>query len=398
MYSDGFNKRFPSGLPASLLTAAKKFEDLASSSNVINVTLLSNFGKDVELSLFHSKDIYKGVVVETSGEYILSEKDSFWFHPQLFKKRSLFHAETSKSDVKYNDVKEGDGLKRISKFNSCVGRFSTHSFDEIGGTLKENYLIIDTCNDNTANAQVKHWMVSGIKIKNIYNEMHTVKIDGKTLDGHSLAQTESLVPPDSKLLMSQTYNVILRSATSFLFYNHALKPENGEALVQISPLMGYVKFTGLTSPHFASDLMTADEYLNIKEFTEEQMNRAYVAASWSGKQIVNTFALRKPFDNYLKIIGDSSIKYRMESASFSSSPIVEKLSPAAVLLLTPEATNIPEEKAEKLHKHILQNVIKMPASQEILQKLLRDHWKTLLSSKYVSGDNLCLPRELVNIL
>jgi len=88
----------------------------------------------------------------------------------------------------------------------------------------------------------------------------------------------------------------------------------------------------------------------------------------------------------------------MESASFSSSPIVEKLSPAAVLLLTPEATNIPEEKAVKLHKHILQNVIKMPASQEILQKLLRDHWKTLLSSKYVSGDNLCLPRELVNIL
>ena len=81
MYSDGFNKRFPSGLPASLLTAAKKFEDLASSSNVINVTLLSNFGKDVELSLFHSKDIYKGVVVETSGEYILSEKDSFLVSP-----------------------------------------------------------------------------------------------------------------------------------------------------------------------------------------------------------------------------------------------------------------------------------------------------------------------------
>ncbi len=45
----------------------------------------------------------------------------------------------------------------------------------------------------------------------------------------------------------------------------------------------------------------------------------------------------------------------MEKASFSSSPVVDKLDPKAVLALTPEATAIPEVKAAKLHKHILNN-------------------------------------------
>ena len=88
MISDSLRKRFPNGLPDDLKADAQKFEKLSKKSGVVKVTLLSNFGRDVELSLSQGVDIYRGVIVETTGDYVLSEDDKSWFHPQLFKTRT----------------------------------------------------------------------------------------------------------------------------------------------------------------------------------------------------------------------------------------------------------------------------------------------------------------------
>lgn len=395
MISDSLKQRFPEGIPESLKDEMNIFEELSKQKHVVKVELLSNFGKDVEMSLTNNTDIYKGLIVETTSEYIPTEKDMSWFHPQLFKTRNLY---TSKNAVRMNKIKEGDGAKQISKFNSSAGLYSTHSFDEIGSLQRKDYVIVDTLANSVSQTQVHHWLTSGMKMKDIYTEMTIQKIDGKTLEMHAKDQVESIAGDASTLKSSYAYNRLYKAAGTYLFYNHAVRPQSGKALVHISPLLGYA-LVDATDKYFESDVMSSDNYLDINSFTDEQRKRAYVKASWAGKNIVNSFALRKPIDNYKSILGlDTATTYRMEEATFSSCPIIEKLSPKVVLQLTPEATAIPEEKAVKLHKHILNNVVKMPATEETLNAILKDNWKSLLSSKYTDGESLFLPRAIVQSL
>jgi len=390
MMSASLSKRYPQGLPDNLKAYAEKFEQLSKHPNIVQITLLSNFGKDVELSLFHGTDIFRGVVVETNAEYVIEERDRSWFHPQLFKTRTLY------SNTEFNNVKEGDGLSRISKFNSSAGQYTTQAFDEIGGLKNTEYVIVDTAVDSLASTQLNHWLGSGMKMREIYTEMAIQKIDGKTLENHTKELVNSI--GGSNVVASYTYNRLYKASGSYLFYNHAIKPVDNKALVQISPLLGYA-MVSTDGNQVESDVMSASEYLDVSSFTEQQRERAYVMASWGGKNIVNSFALRKPVSNYRTILNmDSATTYRMEKASFSSCPVVDKLSPKTVLALTPEATNIPQVKALKLHKHILNNVVKMPATPETLNAVLKDNWKSLLSSKYTDGESLFLPRSIVESL
>ena len=58
---------------------------------------------------------------------------------------------------------------------------------------------------------------------------------------------------------------------------------------------------------------------------------------------------------------------------------------------------IPEEK--DVHSHIKKNIIKLPATKELLHRLVDKHWKTVFSKKFIStGDNLALPRDLLKEL
>ena len=390
MISDSLRKRFPNGLPDDLKADAQKFEKLSKKSGVVKVTLLSNFGRDVELSLSQGVDIYRGVIVETTGDYVLSEDDKSWFHPQLFKTRTLY------ASSEFSNVKEGEGPSRIAKFNSSAGLYAIQAFDEIGGLSKTEYVIVDTAVDSLANTQLNHWLSSGMKMKDTYTEMAIQRIDGKTLENHTKELVSSI--GKGEIVASFNYNRLYKSAGSYLFYNHALKPVDSQALVQISPLLGYA-MVSTKANHIESDVLTASDYLDVSSFTDEQRMRAYVMASWGGKNIVNSFALRKPISNYRNVLNlDSAPTYRMERASFSSCPVVDKLDPKAVLALTPEATAIPEVKAAKLHKHILNNVVKMPATPKILQDVLKNNWKSLLSSKYTDGESLFLPRSIVENL
>ena len=173
---------------------------------------------------------------------------------------------------------------------------------------------------------------------------------------------------------------------------------NEKCLVHISPMMGYVSIKG-RGKEFESDLMSTNQYLNISDFTEEQRRRAYINCKWDGKNVVNTFTLRKPVEHYKQWLGEEkTVSYRMENGYFSNTPhIVEKLAPKLVLFLTPESTLIPEEK--EVYSHVKKNILKLPATEELLSKMIKHHWKKVFSKKYISsGDNLALPRELLKEL
>ena len=389
MNTDKLLKRYPNGLPEKIEQDLQPFKDLLKHKSVLSVKCLANFGKDLEQSLSRGYDIFKGVVIELSGDFELDEsRDRFWFHPQLLKTRTLY--KTNKADIKSRLKKEF----AISDFSSSSGYYTTHYFDEIGGYKEENFAIIDTSNDKVASGSLNHWLTSKLKISDVYNEMNSVKIDGKTMQQHATAEINKIASNMGNLekLSSVKYNVLYRSNDSYFFYNHALKPVGKKALVHVSPLMGY-NLVDTDEIALASDLMASNEYLDISKFKEEQRRRAYVSCSWKGKNIINTFCLRKPIDNYKEYLGSGSVTYRMESGYFSNSNISDKLDPKIVLFLTPEATMIPEE--VDVHSHVMRNIIKLPATDEILQKIVKSHWRQLFSKKYISGENLALPRDLV---
>ncbi len=389
-------QRYSNGIPEKLKQHLDKFQNLIDSKGVVRVKILSNFGLDLEQSLTKGYSIYKGFVIELDREYSLNQHDKFWLHPQLMKTRNLY--KTANNGAK---EKIANTIFDISPYSSSVALYTTHSFDEIGGYKEQDYVIIDTSKDEVSESALDHWFNGNSALKDVYNEMHTLNFDGKTIRSHTDEYIQTVADEIGGLekVSSDTYNLFYKSNTSFLFYNHALKSKEGEkSLIHISPLMGYVHIKG-RGKEFESDLMSTDDYLNINDFNEEQRKRAYVSCKWEGKNIVNTFTLRKPVEHYKKWLGEEkTVSYRMENGYFSNTPhMVEKLQPNIVLFLTPEATLIPEGK--ETYSHIKKNILKLPATEELLGKLVKNHWKQVFSKKFLtSGENLALPRDLLKEL
>lgn len=390
------NQRYPNGIPEKLKEHLAKFENLINNKGVVRVKILSNFGQDLEQSYTKGYPIYKGFVIELNREYALSEHDKFWLHPQLMKTRNLY--KSTGADVKGKVAKTNFD---ISAYASSVALYCTHSFDEIGGYEEENFVIVDTSKDDISETALDHWFNEKSLLKDVYNEMHVLKFDGQTIKEHTDEYINNIVNEigDLEKVSSSQYNVFYKSNNSFLFYNHALKSEQNEkCLVHISPMMGYVSIKG-RGKEFESDLMSTNQYLDIGNFTEEQRRRAYINCKWDGKNVVNTFTLRKPVEHYKQWLGEEkTVSYRMENGYFSNTPhIVEKLAPKLVLFLTPESTLIPEEK--DVYSHVKKNILKLPATEELLSKMIKNHWKKVFSKKYISsGNNLALPRELLKEL
>ena len=146
--------------------------------------------------------------------------------------------------------------------------------------------------------------------------------------------------------------------------------------------------------HVESDLLSSSSYIDINKLNSEQRSRAFESCKWEGKNIVNTYTMRKPLDNYKNVLEAHNVTmYRLENGYFSANPVHSKLPADIVLYLTPEKDLIPQ--AASCHQHIRDGSIDMPASVENIAKLMKNHWRELISKKYVSGDTLVLPREMV---
>jgi hypothetical protein len=367
MNKEELQKRYPNGIPDDLQEGVSYFETLSQKSGVRSVRLMSNFGKDMEQSLLNNTNVYKGLIVQVASNYELSETDRAWFHPELSKARSLY-----------------DGKRKLSKdielgeTNSLVGTYSTYSVDEVGGQKINNYTIVDTAVAALPESTVNHWIVTRARLKDAYVDYKTNKNEGKTLQqaGQSLRDETGGTPT-----LTNEYISLYKGANSYHFYNHVIK-SNGEALVLQSALIGYSRQSA--SGDIASDALKG--FMKINELSDAHRNRIYKDCSWSSSSLINTQVMR---------MGDTvkGESYRMVKAVFSPNNITGLLDAATTLQLTPTRANIP--KGVACDEYTERDIIPFALKEETIHKVMKNHWRTLISSKFIRGDKFLLPRSIV---
>jgi len=359
------NERYPNGIPFDLEKGVSLFRALSEKSGVLSVRLMSNFGRDLERSLDKKTEVYKGVIVQVSPRYNLDDSDRLWFHPELTKARSVYKG-------KYTN-----GMTdTIGKYNSNVGTYSTYDVDELGGQQLTYFTIVDTASE-LASTTTDHWIATRSDIKSVYSDYKTNKHEGKTLQQASQATRDDL---GGKSDLTSEYVSLFKGATSYHFYNHAIKSE-GEALVLQSSLMGYSKVS--QKGDLASDAMS--DFMDVNELSAAHRNRVYKDCKWGGFSLINTYIMRK----------GESVKgepYRMVNGIFSPNEITG-LDAATTLKLTPTRKNIPA--SVECDEYAKRDIIQFAADEETMLKVLNDHWRQMVSSKYLKGDVLLLPRSIV---
>ena len=379
--TDALLEVYPEGISEELESHVADMQELADKRGIVSVTLLSNFGQDMEMSMKHDTNIFRGLIVQTTPQYTLTEYDRLWMHPELCKGRTMYNGGKKSESETIN----------IDKFNSSVGVYSTHSIDEIGGYKQETYTIVDSGMEEESDVLTSNWMLGNTTMKKAYEEAVGAKLVNLAQEKRDNVAKQYGA---SEKLLTSNYNMLYSDGRSLYFYNHAIKPDTkGRALLHISPLIGCAEIYS-DQKHIESDLLSSNDYIDINHLTDEQRSRAYESCKWEGKNIVNTFTMRRPVENYKEVLeSHNATMYRLENGFFSANPVHSKLPADIVLFLTPEKSLIPQ--AADCHQHIRDGSIDMPASVENISKLMENHWRELISKRYVSGDNLILPRSMV---
>ncbi len=378
LLTESLSEVYPNGIPETLQPHIERMKTFSEKTGVLSVTLLSNFGKDVEMSYKHDTDVYRGLIVQLASTYNLSSSDKLWLHPELCKGRSMYKG--GKQAV----------VKDLDQFNSSVGVYSTHSIDEIGGYKEETYTIVDVGMEKQSEVILESWLLSGSNMQSAYHELIASKLVKQSQEKRdSIARTYGA----HKRVMSSNYNMLYSDGKTYYYYNHGIKPIQGKALVNISPLIGCAMVV-VDDKHIESDLMSCNQYINIHSLSEEQRARAFESCKWEGKNIVNTYTMRKPIEHYkTKLEAHNVTMYRLENGYFSANPVHSKLPADIVLYLTPQKEFIPQ--SANCHQHIRDGSIDLPASHENISKIMKHHWKDLNSKKYLNGNSLNLARDMV---
>lgn len=367
MNKEALQKRYPNGIPEDLQEGVSYFETLSQKSGVRSVRLMSNFSKDLEHSLIHKTNVYKGIIVQVASNYELSESDRAWFHPELSKARSLYEGK--------HELPNGGELGEI---NSLAGTYSTYTVDEVGGQTVNYYTVVDSAAPALPQTTVNHWIVTRSSMKDVYSDYKTNKNDGETLQqaGQSLRDKIGGTPT-----LTNEYISLFKGANSYHFYNHAIKT-NGEALVLQSALIGYARQNA--SGDIASDSLKG--FMNVNELSDAHRSRVYNDCSWASDSLIHTHVMR---------MGDTvkGEPYRMVKAVFSANKVMGLLDASTTLQLTPTRANIPE--GVSCDEYTERDIIPFALKEETVHKVMKDHWRSLISSKFIRGDKLLLPRAMV---
>lgn len=373
MDTNEVKKLYADKLPSGLQNYINDLKSLG-----LKITLQANFSKDVEQSLNHGTNIYKGMQVVIPPNYKLSSKDKKWFHPDLFRSRSL------------QKIGEQNKLQ-LENFSSVVGTYYRNTVSDLGDVQQEKFGIVDIgIQDHVTD--LWNSFFEGKTISEAYTKLMFTKIDGSTLSNLSMEKAKSYI--NSDVLRSYKYNMLYKGNGSYHFYNHVMKPIQGKALVHISPLIGFYEID--TSSPVSSDLLSQQDYININALKKDQRQRVFSACNWEGNNVVNTFTMRKPIEGYRKFI-QNNVVYRNLNSNFSATNLSDKLPLDVILFLTPEAHNIPDEKVNQFHSDVKNNLIRMKATKETLEKLI-PFYKELLKSNLMDGDDLVLSRDLAKKL
>lgn len=356
------NERYPDGIPDALQVGISKFTELSKKKGIKCMVLMSNFSLDLEQSLLYGTDVYKGLIVQALPGYKLTDADRLWLHPQLSKTRSLYRGTVSLQDVS------------VPELNSSVGQYNTFKVDELGAQHMEKYTIVDTA-FSKSKSFVNHWITCQNAMRDICNDYKEIELVKETEKEHDK------IASGLELKSRHTYVALYKGANVYHFYNHVIKSK-GEAMVLQSPLMGYsmVSKTG----DVASDAFT--DLMDVNQLTQSNRDRIYSDCSWSGKNLANTYVMRKG-----ELVKGEA--FRMVNCRISSNNIVDKLDTPTVLKLTPTSKNIPSNiSCDRLQ---LTDVLRFGDSDEIAMKLLKANWRTMVSSKFFNDGSLLVPRKMV---
>lgn len=367
MNKEALQERYPNGIPDELQEGVSYFEKLSQKSGVRSIRLMSNFGKDLEQSLLNKTNVYKGLIVQVASNYELSDTDRAWFHPELSKARSLYEGKAELPDS-----------KTLGEINSLAGTYSTYTVDELGGQQLNHYTVVDTAIPELPETTVNHWIVTRAAMKDVYADYKNNKNDGKTLQeaGQSLRDGIGGTPK-----LTNEYVSLYKGANSYHFYNHVIK-SNGDALVLQSALMGYSRQTA--KGDLASDALKG--FMKVNELSAAHRNRVYKDCSWASPSLINTHVMR---------MGDTvkGEPYRMVKGVFSNNDVAGLLDAATTLKLTPTRANIPE--GVPCDEYTERDIIPFALKEETVHAVMKDHWRTLISSKFIRGDKFLLPRSIV---
>lgn len=354
------DERYPDGIPKELQPGVDKFKELCKKKEIKSVKLMGNFSLDLENTLKYGTEVYKGLIVQAVPGYKVTEADKLWFHPQLTKTRSVYTGEVNLSEI------------TIPEINSSVGTYSTYTVDELGGQSMKNYTIVDTAYSNI-DTVTKLWFLGGAAMRDVYSDFKEMELQEKTYQ-----EQDEL---SSNNQGRYEYVSLYKGANVYHYYNHVLRSE-GETMVLQSPLMGYSKVH--SKGDIASDQYT--DIMDVNKLTQSHRDRIYGDCSWEGDNIANTYIMRR---------GDTvkGEAYRMLKCRVSSNNIVDKLDAETILKLTPKSKLIPTSfLATELHKN---DVLSFAASDELVMKLLKDNWKSMLSKRFFDNGTLNVPRGMV---
>ena len=339
---------------------------------VVGAKFTSNFSLDRENSLLCGADVHKGVIVEVKPKYVVSEQDS-WLHPNVNQCRVLYAGGNTPSNVSY------PASEFLGTTNCSAGVYHMSVINAVGDMKPKAHTIVDMHLLSRANEIRKNW--NGKTVDTIYS---TLMKDEVLSEADNIAHT---IFGAGKRLRADFTNILYRGRGSFYFYNNAYK-ESG--LVLVSPLTGY---SVVNKNDHAADYLSTD-LIRVNDLSPDDQKSFYRKAEWNYGHLVNTFVMSKTFS-------DTVAKYRMQKATFSTTPIHKHMEPAELLNLTPVVKNVPEEVVANMDDHIKEDKIQVELTSGVLEKLIslkgvKDF--KLFNEEYYRDEKLVLPRHVIEQL
>lgn len=344
---------------------------------VLSVRATFNFDKDVDSSLFHEKNIYKGLVVALKGDYVMSEADAAWFHPDMYKCRGVYeHGDSS--------MMHADAGDKLGSMNCSAGVYAIRYQDALGEVREDLSTIVDTYKPVTAST-------------------NKVQLRGKTIaqlfSGKQRSETLAYADHIAKNLGAGErtqycfINNLMRGGDNQYFYFNG-NIRGSQALVLVSPLKGYklVK-SGSDDYVFPADIIDESKLIPFGQLSSEDQLSVYRRVSWSTPDLVNTYMLKMPLTNF--DFKDAE-HYQMVKVVLSHQPITESMPPSQLYEITPPIQNIPDTQVSNHFHWCRDDKVKLDASEENLQALIRIRNKLPVFNREVYDgelNQLTVPRE-----
>ena len=352
-------------------------------NSVKEVTVFANFSIDAANTFKYGQLVTQGLVVCVNPDYKMSPEDMSWFHPNIGAGRSVFQlaAPLSQADLK---------AVHFDNNSSSVGEFLTSVADEFGSSEISHHLVVDSAPN--VSSMYDKWLSDGLTAGEIQAQW---KSQGQRQSTRlRKASVETVV--NSAPTYSDTTNDILTDMTHLHFTNNVVKKSSAEVLMKSSALGGYRRYnlTSKTRRFYPATLGTSSKYYSWEQMSPSNITRIAETCSWSGKIPFNTQVMTPPsikgtavrmLEDNLGLTGLTSLDMRLTHFS-SDAAIVDKMSPADILNLTPsqnvEFISAPIDSNHQVFQKLMANLVSIQESCPGFE---------LLNPKFVKGGRLSLP-------